>query len=99
MIGSKDILSDEYPAYIEKMLQLGFIVVAANHRLCPTISLYDGPVTDSRDCYTWTQGKLPALLQQDFGVAADGKRVVTWGHSVGGTLALLMVSSLFVQGC
>lgn len=79
-------------SYVEKLLELGFVVVSANYRLCPTISLFDGPVSDALDAYQWTQAKLPVMLKRDADLNVDGTRIVTFGHSCGGTLALLMVS-------
>jgi acetyl esterase/lipase len=77
---------------IETLLELGFVVVSVNYRLCPTISLYDGPLTDCKDCYAWCKTSLPSLLKKDTGISIDPRRLVTMGHSAGGTLALLMVS-------
>ncbi|KAH6661747.1 Alpha/Beta hydrolase protein [Halenospora varia] len=89
VIGSKRMLQK---AQIEKLLELGFVVVSANYRLCPTISLYDGPVTDSLDAFKWAQTELPSLLKKDAKVEVDGTRAVALGHSCGGALALLTAS-------
>ncbi|KAF2102788.1 alpha/beta-hydrolase [Rhizodiscina lignyota] len=75
--------------YIEKLLELGFVVISANYRLCPTIKLFDGPVTDALDVYRWAQETLPNILKRDANLYVDGTRIVTFGHSCGGTLALL----------
>lgn len=74
-----------------KLVELGFVVVSANYRLCPTITVYEGPVSDAFDAYKWSQSKLPDLLSNDAGVSVDGSRIVTFGHSCGAALALLMV--------
>ena len=79
---------------IETLLELGFVAVSVNYRLCPTISLYDGPLTDCKDCYAWCKTSLPSLLKKDTGISIDPCRLVTMGHSAGATLALLMVSPL-----
>lgn len=90
IVGHKDLFP---PTYVEALLDLGFgAIVSPNYRLSPTISAYDGAVTDSRDAYIWTQTKLPELLATDTGVKLDPERIVAVGHSAGGTLALLMVS-------
>lgn len=78
------------PYHRDRLLDLGFIVVSANYRLCPTITLYEGPVEDSLDAYEWVRLSLPGLLEKE-GVSADGSRIVVLGHSCGGTLALLTV--------
>jgi acetyl esterase/lipase len=80
---------------------LGFLVVVPNYRLCPHISVFDGPVTDSKDCLVWAVKELPALLKKEKKEKKDGgddyyeidtSKVVTMGHSGGGGLALRMVS-------
>ncbi|KAL3471515.1 Alpha/Beta hydrolase protein [Aspergillus californicus] len=75
---------------LEELVALGFVVVSVNYRLCPTISLADGPLADCNDCYTWCQASLPGLLQRELGVATDPARIVALGHSAGGYLALMM---------
>lgn len=76
---------------------MGFgAIVSPNYRLSPTISAYDGAVTDSKDAYTWMQTKLPQQLASDCGVMLDPDRVVAVGHSAGGTLALLMVELMYM---
>ncbi|KAF9875484.1 hypothetical protein CkaCkLH20_06865 [Colletotrichum karsti] len=90
VVGNKGMIQ---PSYIRRLLELGFgAVVSPNYRLSPTISAYDGPITDSRDAYVWAQTELPGKLAKDAGVELDGEKIVTWGHSAGGTLALLMAS-------
>lgn len=87
-VGSKELLSQNY---VQKLHSLGFVVVSANYRLCPTISVFDGPVTDALDAYNWTRTELPGLLHNDAGVRVDGSQIVVFGHSTGGLLALLTV--------
>ncbi|CAI6095266.1 unnamed protein product [Clonostachys chloroleuca] len=89
-IGSKEMLPHSQS---EKLLDLGFVVVSANYRLAPTITVFEGPVKDALDAYKWSQTKLPELLLNDAGLDIDGSSIVTFGHSCGGTLALLMASS------
>lgn len=89
--GAKEHVPDNQ---IETLLELGFVTVSVNYRQCPTISLYDGPLTDCKDCYAWCKTGLPSLLKKDTGISVDPRRLVTMGHSAGGTLALLMVSPL-----
>lgn len=89
-VGSKELLSQNH---VDKLLGLGFVVVSANYRLCPTISVFEGPVTDALDAYSWAQGALPGRLHKDAGVRVDGSKTVVLGHSAGGLLALLTVRS------
>ncbi|KAF2963901.1 hypothetical protein GQX73_g9663 [Xylaria multiplex] len=86
VIGSKNMLEE---SQAKKLLDLGFIVVSSNYRLCPTTTVYDGPVTDSLDAYRWVQSDLAGLLKKDAGIEVDGTRVVVLGHSCGAALALL----------
>ena len=90
VVGSREMLP---PAHVEALNEAGFVVVSSDYRLCPTISVVDGPVADSIAAYEWAQNELPALLEKDHGVRVDGKSIVTLGHSCGGGLALLMVSA------
>jgi acetyl esterase/lipase len=89
-VGSKELLSK---SFAENLVDLGFVIVAPNYRLCPTISLYNGPVADTFDAYNWALRHLPAILKRDAGIDVDDKKVVTFGHSCGGTLALLTVGN------
>ena len=90
MVGNRGMTQ---PHYVQKLLELGFgAVVSPDYRLSPTISAFDGAVTDSRDAFTWCQNELPKKFADETGVSLDGDSVVTWGHSAGGALALLVVS-------
>lgn len=87
-VGSKQLLSRDQS---ERLLDLGFVVVSANYRLAPTVTVFEGAVKDALDAYEWSRTKLPGLLLEDAYIKADGSRIVTLGHSCGGTLALLTV--------
>ncbi|KAG4293556.1 NAD-dependent aldehyde dehydrogenase [Fusarium proliferatum] len=90
-VGSKKLLSRDQS---ERLLDLGFVVVSANYRLAPTVTVFEGAVKDALDAYEWSRTKLPGLLLEDAHIKADGSRIVTLGHSCGGTLALLTASSI-----
>ncbi|KAF1944903.1 alpha beta-hydrolase [Clathrospora elynae] len=66
----------------------GFVLVTPEYRLCPQVSLYDGPIQDAKDVLKWCQEELPALLKKAKGVEVDSSRIVAMGHSAGGLLAL-----------
>ncbi|KAH6712481.1 Alpha/Beta hydrolase protein [Leptodontidium sp. MPI-SDFR-AT-0119] len=72
------------------LVDLGFVVVSVNYRLCLTISLYDGPVVDCMDCYAWCKSSLPKMLHDGAGILVDSSCMAALGHSAGGGLALLM---------
>jgi acetyl esterase/lipase len=80
-------------AHIEALNKSNFIAVSSDYRLGPTISVLDGPVSDSVAAFEWAQNELPRLLEKEHGITVDGKNIVTLGHSCGGGLALLMVSN------
>ena len=80
-------------------LQRGWIVVAPNHRLCPQLDIRDGPLTDIRDCLAWVYagggggGGLGGFLESNSGnYRVDAQRVMAFGTSSGGMLALGLVS-------
>lgn len=75
-------------AQIDALLDLGFVVITPEYRLCPQVSVREGPITDVRECLAWTRSSLPSLLQADAGVTIDPARVAVMGHSAGGNLAL-----------
>lgn len=79
---------------IQDCLGRGWIVVAPNHRLCPQVTLLDGPMQDCRDLLEWIyDGKLDDLLRaQGFAHACDLEHVFAFGTSSGGHLALSLVS-------
>lgn len=80
---------------IDDCLERGWIVVALEHRLCPQVDIYEGPVTDCRDALHWVySGGLSKQLQTNHDTstfAVDMDRVVAFGTSSGGTLALALV--------
>jgi acetyl esterase/lipase len=77
---------------IEYLANAGFVVVSADYRLCPQVSLYEGPIQDAKDVYAWCKDSLPALLKKDASLNVDPSRTVVFGHSAGGCLALHTVN-------
>ncbi|KAH7058822.1 alpha beta-hydrolase [Macrophomina phaseolina] len=69
---------------------LGAIAVAVEYRLCPQVSLLEGPISDARDSLAWARTTLPSALRAatNGSVLADPARVAAMGHSAGGMLAL-----------
>ncbi|GIC93649.1 alpha/beta hydrolase [Aspergillus udagawae] len=84
-IGSRFLFN---PEEVKLLLDLGFVVVLADYRLCPHVTLYDGPIQDARDAFRWTKTTLPDLIRNEVGITLDPSRVVAFGQSSGGTLAL-----------
>ncbi|KAI9662342.1 MAG: hypothetical protein M1821_008509 [Bathelium mastoideum] len=72
----------------------GWIVVVPEHRLCPQVNILEGPVADCRDLLEWIYaGNLNEELAKNATTASfrvDDERVITFGTSSGGTLALAL---------
>lgn len=89
VLGSKAIVPKPQISYLTKA---GFLVVVPNYRLCPQVSAFEGPITDSKDCLIWAIKHAASLLEQEAdGYRVDSEKVVVMGHSAGGGLALNMV--------
>ncbi|KAH7089991.1 alpha beta-hydrolase [Paraphoma chrysanthemicola] len=74
---------------ISYLAQRGFVIVVPEYRLCPQVSLYEGPIQDAKDVLVWCREELPALLRQEnVEIEIDTTKVVAMGHSAGGHLAL-----------
>lgn len=82
-------------------LSRGWIVIAPNHRLCPQVTLLDGPMRDCRDLLGWVYdgGLQKALdaINADGSYAVDTDHVFAFGTSSGGTLSLALVSSCILM--
>lgn len=93
-MGNKSLVSKAIIDYL--IVELGTVAVVPDYRLCPAVSVWEGPVTDAKACLTWVYHKLPAILAKTGdGIAIDTDRIASVGFSAGGTLALLLVSSTF----
>jgi len=80
----KDIRNDQ----TQILLKAGFLPVSVDYRLCPEVTLPDGPMRDACDALFWARKVLPTLALSRPDIRADGDRVVTVGWSSGGHLAL-----------
>ncbi|KAF7168907.1 hypothetical protein CNMCM5623_001813 [Aspergillus felis] len=74
-IGSRFLFN---PEEIKVLLDLGFVVVLADHRLCPHVSVYEGPIQDARDAFRWAKTTLPDLTHKEVGITLDPSRVVVF---------------------
>ncbi|EXJ71805.1 uncharacterized protein A1O5_05615 [Cladophialophora psammophila CBS 110553] len=77
-------------ATLRSLCARGFVVVSVDYRLCPHVSIWEGPMADARDALQWARNALPGLLKKDAGVDIDGEKVMVFGQSSGATLALLL---------
>ncbi|KAK7542168.1 Alpha/Beta hydrolase protein [Phyllosticta citribraziliensis] len=82
---------------IDDCLSRGWIVVSIDHRLCPQVSIVDGPITDARTALAWVHStSSTSSLEAELAahghdtVAVDRDAVVAFGTSSGGTLALAL---------
>ncbi|KAF3006092.1 hypothetical protein E8E13_011140 [Curvularia kusanoi] len=75
---------------IQDCLERGWIVLAIEHRLCPGVSVLDGPMADVHDALSWAQnGDLVRVLKEHGKeLAVDAQRILVMGTSSGGHLAL-----------
>ena len=78
-------------------LSRGWIVVVPTHRLCPQVDIRDRPLCDVRNCLEWVYDGdgLEGFLQSTPGLEGyrgDRERVMAFGTSSGGMLALGLVS-------
>lgn len=80
---------DVRPAQTNLLLEKGFLPVSLDHRLCPEVSLVDGPMVDIRDGLYWARHELPSIVAaRRSGLQVDGEKVVVVGWSSGGQLAM-----------
>ncbi|KAI1817387.1 beta-ketoacyl synthase domain-containing protein [Poronia punctata] len=79
---------DVRPPQTRLLVERGFLPVALDHRLCPEVSLSEGPMVDVCDALEWARNTLPYLKLKKTGVKIDGERVVVVGWSSGGQLAM-----------
>jgi acetyl esterase/lipase len=80
---------DVRPAQTRLLLERGFVPVSIDHRLCPEVSLAEGPMVDVCDALEWARYELQYLkFQNSPGLQIDGRRVVVIGWSSGGQLAM-----------
>lgn len=76
--------------HVRVLLQRGFLPVSVDYRLCPEMSLFDGPVTDCRDALAWVREVLPSLPLSWPHVQVDPTKVLALGWSSGGQLAMTL---------
>ncbi|KAL0261793.1 hypothetical protein SLS55_003225 [Diplodia seriata] len=93
ILGHSDMVNKDQ---IQDCLERGWIVLSLEHRLCPQVDILEGPITDCRDALAWVyNGGLDSQLAGNPSTAAfavDTDRVVAFGTSSGGAIALAMVS-------
>lgn len=84
MLSRKDVR----PQQTSLLLDLGFIPVSIDYRLCPETSLEEGPMRDVCEALHWARTCLPSLALKRHDISISGEEVVAVGWSTGGHLAL-----------
>ncbi|KAJ0108719.1 beta-ketoacyl synthase domain-containing protein [Diaporthe amygdali] len=79
--------SDIRPDQTDMLLESGFLAISIDYRLCPEVTLSEGPMVDVVDALHWIRTKLPELVLSRPDIAVDASKVVAVGWSTGGHLA------------
>lgn len=79
--------SDIRPDQTDMLLKSGFLAISIDYRLCPEVTLSEGPIVDVVDALHWIRTKLPELVLSRPDIAVDASKVVAVGWSTGGHLA------------
>ncbi|KAL8754939.1 MAG: hypothetical protein Q9184_004954 [Pyrenodesmia sp. 2 TL-2023] len=75
------------PAQTRFLLSKGVLPISLDHRLCPEVSIIDGPMSDIRDAVAWARSALPRIAVNQ-GLTVDTDNVAVIGWSTGGHLAM-----------
>ncbi|KAI0016488.1 hypothetical protein F4780DRAFT_772859 [Xylariomycetidae sp. FL0641] len=84
--------------HVRTLLQRGFLPVSVDYRLCPEMTLFEGPVTDCCDALRWVRQTLPSLTLSGPRVEVDSSRVIALGWSSGGQLAMTLGYTPLTKG-
>ena len=84
--------------HVAQLLEMGFLPVSVDYRLCPEVSLRQGPMTDACEAVQWAREVLPTHLNRSKGLTVDPRRVVVIGYSTGGHLALTTAFTTLEDG-
>jgi acetyl esterase/lipase len=86
MLSRKDIR----PKQTQLLLDRGLLPVSVDYRLCPEVTLIDGPIPDVCTALQWARKHLPTLPLQRSDIRPGGDKVVVIGWSTGGTLSMTL---------
>lgn len=79
--------NDIRPDQTNVLLKSGFLPISIDYRLCPEVTLSEGPMADAADALHWVRTKLPSLSLSRRDITVDASKVVAVGWSTGGHLA------------
>lgn len=94
MLSRKDIRRKQ----TQLLIQEGFLPVSIDYRLCPELTLLEGPMTDVCDALRWARYDLPKLKLKCPGLQINGEKVVVVGWSTGGHLAMTLAWTALQRG-
>ena len=69
------------------LLDNGLLPVSIDYRLCPELSLVQGPMSDVSSALAWAQRELSNIAKRS-GYSVESEKVVMIGWSTGGHLAM-----------
>ncbi|KAI0204033.1 hypothetical protein F4808DRAFT_475527, partial [Astrocystis sublimbata] len=79
---------DIRPKQTQLLLDNGFLPVSIDYRLCPEMTIIEGPMRDVADAYAWVKEVLPQQRLQRPDIRVDEDKTVVVGWSTGGHLAM-----------
>ncbi|KAI1452413.1 ketoacyl-synt-domain-containing protein [Annulohypoxylon moriforme] len=80
--------NDIRPKQTNMLIKSGFLPISIDYRLCPEVTLPEGPMSDAADALLWIRTVLPKLTLSRHDVRVNAERVVAVGWSSGGHLAM-----------
>lgn len=86
------------PRHIRMLLDLGFLPVSIDYRLCPEVNIKEGPMTDACDAVEWCRNVLPYIPLGVDGLRMDPEHLIVTGFSTGGHLALTTAFTTRARG-
>jgi acetyl esterase/lipase len=86
MLSRRDIRKKQ----VKMLLDAGFLPVSVDYRLCPEVSLTEGPMHDVCDAMRWARDILPKSPLGRPDIQVDGSQVVAVGWSTGAHLAMTL---------
>jgi len=81
---------DVHMKHIKVLLQRGFLPVSVDYRLCPEVTILEGPMRDACDALRWARDSLPSLRLAGPPVKIDEEKLAAAGWSSGGHLAMTL---------
>ena len=76
--------------HIKSLLSRGFLPISFDYRLCPEVTLADGPMTDDCDALSWARSELARVHRAFTEIKVSAKRIIAVGWSAGGHLSMTL---------